>query len=112
LRIYSVDASKHVTQIFPNAFEPNDAVTKGQTLRVPGTADYDLQLELPPGMDHGSESIQAVLTPDTFLPPAVAPDSKNPFLELGQAEVGAVRARGLRPRQKTVEGEAQYTVKK
>lgn len=96
LRVYSVDASGEVTQFFPNRFETDDRVNAGAKVQLPGNNAYDLTLELPQGVTHGKEIIQAVLSSEEFLPDTTPFANNVGFRTLGRVSPRELLTRRLK----------------
>lgn len=112
LRLYNVDAQGNRSRIFPNFFEKNDRVQKGQIVKIPGNDSYDLKLELPAGLTKGTESVHAVMSPTPFTNDdnQASLNEKTPFQSLGTGSVSEFKTRGLTPQQKSDSGSVSYEV--
>lgn len=80
LTLINIDTKGRATVLFPNEFEPENAIRPGEVVRVPrDNAPYQLRVSTP-----GVEGAVALCSPSAKLPEGVAPDyERQRFTVLG-----------------------------
>jgi hypothetical protein len=93
LRVFIIDASARMTQIFPNKWQTDNRVSRGAALRLPaeGETRWRLRTTLP----FGNEIVLVQARREQFPDLAKGVEYSDLFMDLGQESPAQSRARGM-----------------
>ena len=110
IRIYVTNAEGATVQVFPNKWQPDNFVSAGQPMRIPGDhAPFELAMTPP----FGRETISVVASTRQF---SDAEDGQQSFRSFGAEPLESVMMRGVKARAVSKQAEisvatAQYDIK-